>query len=142
MFFFFYWYGDHRYLQVLTHSFPTRRSSDLEVAGGGRGLAAGAPHGIGDGGETGFVAPGMQQHAQAGSRHPAAEGGAAAAGGTGDEQAEGGCFEHRRISRPPRSEEHTSELKSLMLNSYAVFCCKQQNCTLSSTFLTSITLLL
>src|SRR3546814_16812587 len=27
--FFFYCYGDHRYLHVLTHSFPTRRSSDL-----------------------------------------------------------------------------------------------------------------
>src|SRR6056297_539602 len=28
-FFFFYWYGAHRDLHVLTHSFPTRRSSDL-----------------------------------------------------------------------------------------------------------------
>src|SRR3546814_19848175 len=27
--FFFYGYGDHRDLHVLTHSFPTRRSSDL-----------------------------------------------------------------------------------------------------------------
>src|SRR6056297_1318826 len=27
--FFFKCYGDHRYLHVLTHSFPTRRSSDL-----------------------------------------------------------------------------------------------------------------
>src|SRR3546814_15985921 len=27
-FFVFYRYGDHRYLHVLTHSFPTRRSSD------------------------------------------------------------------------------------------------------------------
>src|SRR3546814_3483770 len=26
---FFYWHGDHRDLHVLTHSFPTRRSSDL-----------------------------------------------------------------------------------------------------------------
>src|SRR3546814_5587973 len=31
--------------------------------------------------------------------------------------------EARRI----RSEEHTSELQSLMLLSYAVFCCKKQN---------------
>src|SRR3546814_15044296 len=30
--FFFSWYGDHRDLHVLTHSFPTRRSSDLIVA--------------------------------------------------------------------------------------------------------------
>src|SRR3546814_15533439 len=26
----FEWYGDHRDLHVLTHSFPTRRSSDLD----------------------------------------------------------------------------------------------------------------
>src|SRR3546814_11987227 len=26
-----YWYGDHRDLHVLTHSFPTRRSSDLRA---------------------------------------------------------------------------------------------------------------
>src|SRR3546814_14158294 len=31
MFFFFYCYDDHRDLHVLTHSFPTRRSSDLEI---------------------------------------------------------------------------------------------------------------
>src|SRR3546814_18102658 len=29
--FFFYCYGDHRYLHVLTHSFPTRRASDLDA---------------------------------------------------------------------------------------------------------------
>src|SRR3546814_8057255 len=29
--------------------------------------------------------------------------------------------------RPPRSEEHTSELQSLMRISYAVFCLKQKN---------------
>src|SRR3546814_18128620 len=29
MIFFFYGSGDHRHLHVLTHSFPTRRSSDL-----------------------------------------------------------------------------------------------------------------
>src|SRR3546814_14620436 len=41
--FFFYVYGDHRDLHVLTHSFPTRRSSDLVpvrafTAAGQRGL--------------------------------------------------------------------------------------------------------
>src|SRR3546814_6670246 len=30
---------------------------------------------------------------------------------------------------PPRSEEHTSELQSLMRNSYAVFCLKKTNNT-------------
>src|SRR6056297_1887014 len=33
LFFFFYCYGAHRDLHVLTHSFPTRRSSDLKPAG-------------------------------------------------------------------------------------------------------------
>src|SRR3546814_2920123 len=39
-------------------------------------------------------------------------------------------FEHRqeeRIDRRARSEEHTSELKSLMRISYAVFCLKKKN---------------
>src|SRR3546814_1922388 len=30
------------------------------------------------------------------------------------------------IGQPPRSEEHTSELQSLMRNSYAVFCLKKK----------------
>src|SRR3546814_2466784 len=38
--------------------------------------------------------------------------------------------EHRRPLG--RSEEHTSELKSLMRNSYAVFCLKKQNETKKS----------
>src|SRR3546814_6876302 len=33
----------------------------------------------------------------------------------------------RHLFRPVRSEEHTSELKSLMRISYAVFCLKQKN---------------
>src|SRR3546814_9669186 len=33
---------------------------------------------------------------------------------------------HRRRSRRNRSEEHTSELQSLMRNSYAVFCLKKK----------------
>src|SRR3546814_6489178 len=37
---------------------------------------------------------------------------------------------HRRGHRPPhRSEEHTSELQSLMRISYAVFCLKKKNKT-------------
>src|SRR3546814_7934869 len=39
MFFFdFYLYGDHRDLHVLTHSFPTRRASDLERHPVARGI--------------------------------------------------------------------------------------------------------
>src|SRR3546814_1361179 len=33
----------------------------------------------------------------------------------------------RQTARPPRSEEHTSELQSLMRISYAVFCLKKKN---------------
>src|SRR3546814_4270830 len=33
----------------------------------------------------------------------------------------------RRVRRPLRSEEHTSELQSLMRISYAVFCLKKKN---------------
>src|SRR3546814_6388341 len=35
--------------------------------------------------------------------------------------------EKRSIVREPRSEEHTSELQSLMRSSYAVFCLKKKN---------------
>src|SRR3546814_7516264 len=37
------------------------------------------------------------------------------------------------ISRPSRSEEHTSELQSLMRISYAVFCLKKKKQTKKST---------
>src|SRR3546814_9874662 len=57
--FLFEWYGDHRELHVLTHAFPTRRSSDLaperpfeggcaqgeEHQGDGRGQGEGGPGG-------------------------------------------------------------------------------------------------
>src|SRR3546814_7196400 len=41
--------------------------------------------------------------------------------------------------RPGRSEEHTSELQSLMRISYAVFCLKKKNNTLHSTSMTNQT---
>src|SRR3546814_1844118 len=97
MFFFFYCSGDHRDLHVLTHSFPTRRSSDLLPR---------PPH-----------------------RRP--------------RPVRGNAFERSSRRRParhrrgadripagvvdrPRSEEHTSELQSLMRISYAVFCLKKK----------------
>src|SRR3546814_3095009 len=40
--------------------------------------------------------------------------------------------------RPPRSEEHTSELQSLMRNSYHVFCLKKKNLNCSHHFHTSM----
>src|SRR3546814_1246223 len=36
------------------------------------------------------------------------------------------CLPHRSFARPMRSEEHTSELQSLMRISYAVFCLKKK----------------
>src|SRR3546814_8385901 len=43
-------------------------------------------------------------------------------------------------SRRPRSEEHTSELQSLMRNSYAVFCLKKKKQTLKEKISNTITL--
>src|SRR3546814_1983643 len=70
-------------------------------------------------------------------RHPAAIGGAVdglriaqvaedASCGLGDEAVVGHWHHHQRKRR---SEEHTSELQSLMRISYAVFCLKKNNKT-------------
>src|SRR3546814_1293676 len=113
--FFFYGYGDHRDLPVLTHPFPTRRSSDLSPPCPLAWKAAGrsAPH-------------------------------SSFAGLTGESRRLRG---HLTWKSPPprrlqhlveeedvgeqgaqvRSEEHTSELQSLMRISYAVFCLKKKN---------------
>src|SRR3546814_2574592 len=37
-----------------------------------------------------------------------------------------------RLFAERRSEEHTSELQSLMRNSYAVFCLKNKKCTINT----------
>src|SRR3546814_4704661 len=42
-------------------------------------------------------------------------------------------LEQGRVKRPCRSEEHTSELQSLMRNSYDVFCLKKKKRTSSVT---------
>src|SRR3546814_9790820 len=94
--FFFYGYGDHRDLHVLTHSVPTRRSSDLV---NGDSLAYTEPRVL--------VTPLF--------RTPDAE-----------------PVEWRKdikfdLGQGMRSEEHTSELQSLMRISYAVFCLKKKN---------------
>src|SRR3546814_5736792 len=105
---FFELYGGHRDLHVLTHSFPTRRSSDLARSGGfvsrvyarapGDVVRAGAP--IAD-----LLLPEW--------------------GGAQTEY-----LSVRRLGKPDlRSEEHTSELQSLMRISYAVFCLKTKNNT-------------
>src|SRR3546814_6141015 len=88
--------GDHRDLHVLSPSFPARRSSDLPVRGMSQGLV--------------FCG--------------AASAGRAAAGSV---RAAPGCVPAWQGSRcRHRSEEHTSELQSLMRISYAVFCLKKK----------------
>src|SRR5216110_3560675 len=81
-FFFFEGYAAHRDLHKLTHSFPTRRSSDLRRSPDRRDRR------------------GDQRRRRPIPRHPRAD---------------------RR-----RSEEHTSELQSRELISYAVFCLKKK----------------
>src|SRR3546814_3161355 len=51
-------------------------------------------------------------------RHPARSSGAYGVGAR--------LLRHRISGQPPRSEEHTSELQSLMRISYAVFCLKKK----------------
>src|SRR3546814_9051361 len=104
-YFFFEWYVDHLDLHVLTHSVPTRRSSDRGA--GAAGLQRRGRPEAGDDPET-FLARCR------GARGRTAA--AAAAVGHG----------HRKLpAMSVRSEEHTSELQSLMRISYAVFCLKK-----------------
>src|SRR3546814_4555240 len=103
-------FGDHRDLHVLTHSFPTRRSSDL----GQRAGHAEPPRGIARAGQP--AAADLRLDKQ-GLRQ------AARPGRSGRDEAA------VRARRPGRSEEHTSELQSLMRISYAVFCLKKKKLT-------------
>src|SRR3546814_16601444 len=113
-FVFFKVYGDHLDLHVLTHSFPTRRSSDLSE---GCDLCR-------------IAFAGSRRRAGGVQRPWRAEGGAG----------KGGRARTRLYRRDlpagveGRSEEHTSELQSLMRISYAVFCLKKKtNITIRST---------
>src|SRR3546814_8571782 len=94
--FFFYRYGDHRDLHVLTHSFPTRRSSDLSPHSRMWHLVGGAA----DRWRLGGVRPRQSPQSAQSRLDP-------------------------DLARR-RSEEHTSELQSLMRISYAVFCLKKK----------------
>src|SRR3546814_2926781 len=104
MFVFFYLYGEHRDLPVLTHSFPTRRASDLR---GGRADVGVHPR-----------SDPLSQGLQCGDR---------GRGVAGVQQVQAGGDGALGV----RSEEHTSELQSLMRISYAVFCLKKKNTTQS-----------
>src|SRR3546814_950761 len=130
--------GDHRDLHVRTHPFPTRRSSDLEGPQGEHGCSGS------------YQRCDSQPHAEA-SRQATPRFGEALTGGRTRPIVElmRGCLpgqstshtapERSRSWSSPgprwatasascastRSEEHTSELQSLMRSSYAVFCLKK-----------------
>src|SRR3546814_4018745 len=109
-------YGDHRYLHVRTHSFPTRRSSDLI-------------------GEQIECAVRRSQPVEAGLRQPLQQQRAilGIAVHVGVELMTAIEHRDRRVLRQGRrSEEHTSELQSLMRISYAVFCLKKKTTTYST----------
>src|SRR3546814_4515910 len=135
-FFFFYGYGDHLDLHVLTHSFPTRRSSDLDA----RSRAAACPRPLcRDGGRRAGLYR-RRRHLSGRARaalHRAVRAAAVRAVPRAAPREplplslpsrSARLRAHRlepRNSRA-RSEEHTSELQSLMRISYAVFCLKKK----------------
>src|SRR3546814_14790191 len=99
--FFFYGSGAHRDLHVLEHSFPTRRSSDLKTLSWlsfQPWLTSPSP----------LFRPYSTKPSPSRSPYRSIQSSAASMLG------------HRSVM--VRSEEHTSELQSLMRNSYAVFC--------------------
>src|SRR3546814_1897561 len=110
LFFFFTGPGDPRDLPVLTHPFPTRRSSDL-LTGRRRCLSLDDDPTSTSKGTSGFGA-----YALSGESVDVVVGvWIFAAGFT------------RKATPSARSEEHTSELQSLMRTSYAVFCLKKKH---------------
>src|SRR3546814_17049023 len=104
---FIYEYADHRDLHVRTHTSPTRRSSDLVDR---FGLA----HDDGPAGAGRRVGLPRREQLVPHVRMVDADVG------------EGVAAQLHQLERP-RSEEHTSELQSLMRNSYAVFSLKTTN---------------
>src|SRR3546814_5657587 len=99
--------GDHRDLHVLTHSFPTRRSSDLGSLVCGLAVV-----------EGGHDADLIWTAAEIDEAWEVEQWGE-------DKEAAARSARRRHefaMARAFRSEEHTSELQSLMRLSYAVFC--------------------
>src|SRR3546814_11324628 len=124
---FFYLYGHHPYLHVLTHSFPPRRSSDLcyataySVFGLACAIAGEIPNNSGSLSVFSVSAPegcvlNALPPAPVSTRHVI---------GQMLPDVVFGCLRQIIPERVPaegaRSEEHTSELQSLMRTSYAVF---------------------
>src|SRR3546814_16036497 len=111
--FFFYRYGDHRELHEQTHSFPTRRSSELTGPPDSAGAAM-----------TLLIRP-LPRPLRLRSA-PSMVSLPAKMRSVPPEPAACGSAQSTSWKRL-RSEEHTSELQSLMRISYAVFCLKKKN---------------
>src|SRR3546814_10368187 len=107
--FFFVCAGDNQDLPVLTHSFPNRRASGLVRTSGAR--------------LSGAI-----------SRGPSAARASSSANPSASARPAGPAHRASPQSAIERSEEHTSELQSLMRTSYAVFCLKQKISTTSNSF--------
>src|SRR3546814_6674287 len=115
VFVFFACFGDHRALHVRTHSVPTLRSSDLRKGRARQPFVRGRLHllgcRLGEPLELDLVIGGIVRIERAlGERHRLAA---------------------ETADRFERSEEHTSELQSLMRISYAVFCLKKKTTLLN-----------
>src|SRR3546814_8192231 len=116
LFFVFKLYGYHLDLHVLTHSFPTRRSSDLQGHQGASDMKA----------DNVLATIGNTPHIRLSRLFPDHE------VWVKSKRANPGGSIKDRIAlamvedAEQRSEEHTSELQSLMRISYAVFCLKQK----------------
>src|SRR3546814_3467121 len=89
-------------IYTLTHSFPTRRSSDLQPC-------SSSPISVRLASADSVVLP-VPERPKKTALLPS-----------------GPTLAEQCIGIPPRSEEHTSELQSLMRLSYAVFCLKKKN---------------
>src|SRR3546814_1628994 len=131
--FVFWLYFAHRDLHVLTHAFPARRSSDLGWARRRR-CSARCPACRQNAATAGGVSVICWWLCWSHSGH----GGWASVGSTAGpvpppptlprmlwHPSVSRC-QHVRSCPRPRSEEHTSELQSLMRISYAVFCLKKK----------------
>src|SRR3546814_8485259 len=98
-------------------------SSDLPGGGAGRSAAGHSRCAAGAGTVRPFDRGQSGEHV-AGAQYP---GDMPERDGAGSGRRQFGAGHGAHPSPPPRSEEHTSELQSLMRISYAVFCLKKKN---------------
>src|SRR3546814_1694777 len=115
--FFFTLYGNQLDLHVLTHSFPSRRSSYLRTHDDGKFAHEAAS------GRQPRIGHGKQQKKRCEARHDVDDA-AIVIDTTGMQAVVQHPYAQEHGAR--RSEEHTSELQSLMRISYAVVCLKKK----------------